>query len=80
MLADEISNAISSGPHTGEQIDEDELAAELDQMEQEEVDNKMLDAGPLPTAPRTAACKICRSSTLPLWTLTASSEDYTGSS
>lgn len=48
--ADEISNAITAA-NLGEQVDDDELLAELDQMAQEELDERMLGA---PAAPITA--------------------------
>ncbi|MCJ1239285.1 ESCRT-III subunit protein snf7 [Varicellaria rhodocarpa] len=50
-LADEIGNAIANGPQAGEPIDEDELNEELGQLEQEELDEKMLKTGPVPVLP-----------------------------
>jgi charged multivesicular body protein 4 len=47
-LANEISDAISQPVGMGLDLDEDELAAELDQLEQEELDSKLLDAEPVP--------------------------------
>ncbi|KAL7270741.1 ESCRT-III subunit protein snf7 [Rhizina undulata] len=46
-LATEISNAITSVP-LGEQVDEDDIARELEAMEQEALDNVMLKAPPAP--------------------------------
>jgi charged multivesicular body protein 4A/B len=46
-LGEEIGNAITSTP-LGEPIDEDELDQELDQMEQENLTNKMLETGQIP--------------------------------
>lgn len=48
--AEEISNAITSA-NLGEPIDEDELASELEAMQQEQLDERMLGA---PAAPVTA--------------------------
>jgi len=42
-LGEEIANAITSTP-IGEQVDEDELEAELDAIEQENLDNQMLNS------------------------------------
>lgn len=47
----EINNAITSVPLSGDMIDDDELEAEMNDLEQELVDNKMLSA---PAAPVTA--------------------------
>lgn len=41
-LANEISNAISNPVAFGQDIDEDELEAELEQLEQEEFDQKLI--------------------------------------
>ncbi|KAL1973155.1 hypothetical protein VTN31DRAFT_6697 [Thermomyces dupontii] len=49
QLAEEISNAITSNP-VGEQPDEDELQAELDELEQEAMDEQMLKTGTVPVA------------------------------
>ena len=50
-LADEIGNAIASGPQTGDPIDEGELEDELANMEQENLDEKMLKTGTVPVLP-----------------------------
>ena len=47
-LANEISDAISQPVGFGLDLDEDELSAELDALEQEELDAKLLDAEPVP--------------------------------
>ncbi|EDO47281.1 predicted protein [Nematostella vectensis] len=56
-LADEISRAISEPAGFGMDIDEDELNAELDELEQSEIDKQILDIGPtstgLPSVPET---------------------------
>ena len=49
-LAEEISSAITSGPIVGEAIDEEELDEELQQLEQENLDAKMLNTGSVPVA------------------------------
>ena len=48
-LTQEIGNAITSMPIT-EPIDEDELQSELEKMEQEALDEKMLKTGTVPVA------------------------------
>ncbi|KAF7510245.1 ESCRT-III subunit protein snf7 [Endocarpon pusillum] len=48
-LGEEIANAISSPP-IGEPIDEDDLEAELEGMEQEAIDERMLKTGTVPVA------------------------------
>nr|XP_023669185.1 charged multivesicular body protein 4b-like isoform X1 [Paramormyrops kingsleyae] len=58
-LAQEISDAISKPVGFGEEFDEDELMAELEELEQEELDQKMLQIGysdnvPLPSVPSTS--------------------------
>lgn len=46
-IANEISNAISSGPMaTG--VDDDDLMKELEELEQEELDKDLLNVGPAP--------------------------------
>lgn len=55
-IANEISNAISSGPMaTG--VDDDDLMKELEELEQEELDKDLLNVGPasdkLPDVPST---------------------------
>lgn len=50
-LADEIGTAIASGPQTGEPIDEAELDADLAELEQEALDEKMLKTGTVPVLP-----------------------------
>lgn len=57
-LAQEISDAISRPVGFGEEFDEDELMAELEELEQEELDNTLLEIGgtenvPLPSVPST---------------------------
>ncbi|XP_057291602.1 charged multivesicular body protein 4c-like isoform X1 [Hydractinia symbiolongicarpus] len=57
-LANEISEAISSSVGFGQDIDEDELNAELEELEQEDLDEEMLKLGgapmqDLPTVPDT---------------------------
>lgn len=59
-LANEISEAISSSVGFGQDIDEDELNAELEELEQEDLDEQMLQinaaaepALPLPSVPNT---------------------------
>lgn len=46
-VANEISNAISSGIISSG-VDEDELAKELEELEQENLDKELLDVGPAP--------------------------------
>ena len=48
-LGEEIANAITS-PAIGEPVDEDDLEAELEAMEQEAIDERMLKTGPVPVA------------------------------
>ncbi|KAF1808413.1 vacuolar-sorting protein-like protein snf7 [Eremomyces bilateralis CBS 781.70] len=45
-IAEEIGDAITQG--AGQQIDNDELEGELEALQQEELDNKMLRTGPVP--------------------------------
>ncbi|XP_076869862.1 charged multivesicular body protein 4b [Brachyhypopomus gauderio] len=58
-LAQEISDAISKPVGFGEEFDEDELLAELEELEQEELDKNLLEIGstenvPLPNVPSTS--------------------------
>ncbi|KAI5621994.1 charged multivesicular body protein 4c, partial [Silurus asotus] len=58
-LAQEISDAISKPVGFGEEFDEDELLAELEELEQEELDNNLLEISgpenvPLPSVPSTS--------------------------
>lgn len=58
-LAQEISDAISKPVAYGEDFDEDELLAELDDLQQEELDKNLLEIGgpettPLPNVPSTS--------------------------
>ncbi|CAL1607773.1 unnamed protein product [Knipowitschia caucasica] len=57
-LATEISTAISTPAGFGMDMDEDELLAELEELEQEDLDEKMLDVegpmDPLPSVPSTS--------------------------
>lgn len=46
-IANEISDAISNPVGFNADMDEDELMAELEEMEQEELDEKLLDVGPM---------------------------------
>jgi charged multivesicular body protein 4 len=46
-VANEISNAISTGI-IGQGVDDDELAKELEELEQEELDKDLLNVGPAP--------------------------------
>lgn len=52
QLSEEIVNAVTSAPLGGEPIDEDDLQDELDQLEQEAVDERMLKTGTVPVADR----------------------------
>ncbi|KAI2605846.1 vacuolar-sorting protein SNF7 [Hypoxylon fragiforme] len=49
-LSEEIVNAITSNPIGGEPIDEDELEGELEAMQQEQLDQKMLESGSVPVS------------------------------
>lgn len=49
-IANEISNAISTGIVSPNAVDEDELARELEELEQEGLDQELLNVGPAPTA------------------------------
>ena len=53
-LADEIGTAIATGPQTGEPLDEAELDADLAELEQEALDEKMLKTGTMPVLPGAA--------------------------
>ena len=48
-MGEEIANAITSAP-IGEPVDEDELNEELAELEQEQLDNKMLKTGTVPVS------------------------------
>jgi charged multivesicular body protein 4 len=48
-LANEISDAISQGVSYGTELDEEELNAELELLEQEELEAKLLNAQPVPS-------------------------------
>ncbi|KAI5292101.1 ESCRT-III subunit protein snf7 [Ascosphaera acerosa] len=52
QLSEEIVNVVTSGPVGGDIIDEDDLQGELDQLEQENVDERMLKTGTVPVADR----------------------------
>lgn len=56
-IANEISNAISTGIISSSGVDEDELARELEELEQEGLDQELLNVGPaadkLPDVPST---------------------------
>ncbi len=47
-VANEIAEAISNPTSFGQDVDEDELLAELEELEQEELDKQLLDVGPTP--------------------------------
>lgn len=47
-IAQEISDAISNPVGFGQDADEDDLLAELEELEQEELDKRLLDVGPSP--------------------------------
>lgn len=49
-IANEISEAISNPVGFGTDVDEDELLAELEELEQEELSEKLLNVGPQPAA------------------------------
>ncbi|XP_053201998.1 charged multivesicular body protein 4c-like [Panonychus citri] len=53
QIAEEIVHVITDHSGYGQQIDEDDLLKELAEMEQEELDRQLLDAGGLPVAPQT---------------------------
>lgn len=63
-IANEISDAISRPVGMGEELDEDELLNELEELEQEELDAKMLDtpapAVVTPDVPVHKPCKLSR--------------------
>ena len=56
-VANEISNAISQGILSPSAVDDDDLARELEELEQEELDKDLLNVGPattkLPDVPST---------------------------
>lgn len=49
-IANEISNAISTGLVSPIAVDDDELAKELEELEQEGLDQELLNVGPAPTS------------------------------
>ncbi len=49
-VATEIAEAISNPVGFGQDVDEDELMAELEELEQEELDKQLLDVAPTPAA------------------------------
>ncbi|KAJ1955628.1 ESCRT-III subunit protein snf7 [Dipsacomyces acuminosporus] len=49
-LANEVSEAISQPQLFGTELDEDELNAELEELEQEELDKQLLNADRVPVA------------------------------
>lgn len=49
-IANEISNAISNGLVPPNAVDDDELARELEELEQEGLDQELLNVGPAPTS------------------------------
>lgn len=56
-IANEVSNAISQPVGFGLEFDEDELEAELDALEQEQLDAKLLDSAPVKSLPELQAPK-----------------------
>ncbi|KAJ5760575.1 hypothetical protein N7520_007731 [Penicillium odoratum] len=72
QLADEVGAAITSVP-LGEQIDEDELDAELEGLEQEAMDERMLNTGPVPV--NTQLDRLPAAGTSELNKKTAAAED-----
>jgi charged multivesicular body protein 4A/B len=62
-LANEISEAISQPVGFGTEFDEDELNQELEDLEQEELDSKLLDSGTtdlnLPNVPTSMPGILC---------------------
>lgn len=60
QLANEIQNVLST-PLPGQEIDDDELLAELDQLEQQELDSKLLDV----ETPASAAADLSRAPAVP---------------
>lgn len=66
QLADEISQVISNPTMFGQDVDEDELLKELEDMEQEEIDRKLLDTEPtlnLPEVPTSLPKEVSAAST-----------------
>lgn len=51
-VANEIAEAISNPTGFGQDVDEDELLAELEELEQQELDEQLLNVGPTPVAPK----------------------------
>ena len=49
-VGQEIAEAISNPVGFGQDVDEDELLAELEELEQEELDQQLLDVGPTPAS------------------------------
>ncbi|KAJ2016804.1 ESCRT-III subunit protein snf7 [Coemansia sp. RSA 455] len=67
-LANEVSDAISQPQLFGAEMDEDELEAELEELEQEELDKQLLNSGRVPVSlpklpPQTVASAAARSPT-----------------
>lgn len=65
-IANEVSNAISQPVGFGLEFDEDELAAELDALEQEQLDAKLLDSAPVKSLPELQAPKSKEQQASPL--------------
>ncbi|KAJ2822976.1 ESCRT-III subunit protein snf7, partial [Coemansia furcata] len=65
-LANEVSDAISQPQLFGPEMDEDELLAELDELEQEELDKQLLNSGrvpvSLPKSPAVASTSVASGS------------------
>lgn len=52
-IANEISDAISNPVGFGQDVDEDDLMAELEELEQENLEEELVNIGPLPAVPTT---------------------------
>lgn len=52
-IANEISDAISNPVGFGQDVDEDDLMAELEELEQEALEEELVNVGPLPNVPST---------------------------
>ncbi|KAJ2829918.1 ESCRT-III subunit protein snf7 [Coemansia sp. 'formosensis'] len=62
-LANEVSDAISQPQLFGPEMDEDELLAELDELEQEELDKQLLNSGRVPVSlPKLPAASVASGS------------------
>ncbi|KAG5455213.1 Charged multivesicular body protein 4b [Clonorchis sinensis] len=63
-IAQEISDAISNPATFGLEIDDDELARELEALQAEDLERQMLDVGPLPDVPSIPSHEIAGPSTV----------------